>query len=104
MIRTADGDVMKQITLFDITERELKYCELPDHIGERLHYRITKDEVVNKDDATDEYVVLVEAYKKSDEWMYSVYRRDDGSTFKWISNPTNDKYGHGTHLFVEAST
>lgn len=93
---------MNQITLFDITERELKYCELPEHIGERLHYRITKDEVVNKDDATDEYVTLLKAEICTNKWMNLQFRSEDGSSYGWLTNPDNDKYGTRTHLFVEA--
>ena len=79
---------MNQMTLFDVTERQLHHTELPDHIGERLHYRRTRDEVMHEDMVVDAYVILEKAEKLSYGWIDVVIRYEPGGAReRYICNP-----------------
>ena len=91
-----------QLSFMDLLERELMYSELQDHVGERLHYYVAKNDVLDKDDLRDERVLLLTAEYQDNGWLKVVLQPEDDKDhcYTWICNPTNDLHGARTHLFT----
>lgn len=78
----------EQISFQDIFEQMIPTIELPNHIGERVHFLVKPVECLDPNNARDEWCTIEESYREQEcfygRFVYVKFRRDDG--YYWTSH------------------
>lgn len=76
-----------QMTIQELTEREIEIDDLPAYIGKRVHHYGDPEEYLHPEYAPDEYVTIERVhYSGNGEWLWIKCVGEDGTDFEIAMN------------------